>query len=1016
MRKFLLTVGIFILLFGEVLAQNRTITGTVKDANGAPVPSASVIVKGLTKGTSSSSDGSFKIIVPASAKSLVISGIGFGSVTVNIEGNSDLGTITLQASNKNLDEVVVVAYGASKKTNITGSVATVSGVQLADKPFSSVDKTLQGSVAGMQVSSTSGAPGSATSIVIRGIGSITASSSPLWVIDGVIATTGDLTVNTTSANVLSTINPDDIESISVLKDAASTSVYGSRAANGVILVTTKKGKAGKTHLNFSTEIGQNSNAYSPTNKPLTSVQSQTVLRESLINAGYATDDASADALITDPVNGLGILSNYTSVNTNWLDVVTQKGNQSQYNLSLNGGNDKTQFYASAGYFNQIGTTIATDFKRWNGSISVTHKASDRVTFSASLNGSSTYQHTPSNGGTFANPVLASFFLLPWYTPYNTDGSLRYNDDLGEFPANGGLFNPVVQAAYNKNNTRQTSVRGNVAGELKILQNLKFTSRYAAEYFDVSEDQYRNPFYGDGYAAGGDAYSAYQRVFDWTWTNFLDLKQNINRNGDFYFDFKLGYEAQQYNYYSLQAGGQAFPKTLSLQYLASTATPTTAYALPSGTATTSEFAIGDINYKDKYVLSGSFRRDGSSVFGANHRYGNFYSVGGTWNINEENFLKDVNLVSLLKLRASYGENGNSLGFGFYTPLATYGYGNNYTGLPGSGPNNVGNPNLTWEKNKVANIGLDLGLLKDRITATIEYYHRTTSDLLLAVPLSLTSGFSTQNQNVGSMVNKGFEFTLGLKPIVTKDFSWSISFNIAHNINRVTALYLNNPIPSTQGNFEYAVGHDLLTYYLRQWAGVDPATGAPQWYADSSLKTITGTYGGAKQVLRYSASPKVYGGLTNTFTYKGLTLDVQFNYNYGNYVYDTWGSYLNSEGLYLGSFNQMNNELKAWKNPGDKTNVPQIIFGGNNNSYRGSTRYLYKGDYIRLRNIQLSYSLPQALLKKVHINNLSLYVRGTNLLTFGTAKDLPYDPESGIYSRTNLEVFIPKTITGGIKIGL
>ncbi|MEO7121319.1 MAG: SusC/RagA family TonB-linked outer membrane protein [Ginsengibacter sp.] len=1016
MRKLTLLIGSLVLFMGQLLAQDRTVTGYLKDIHDVPIVSASIVANGSKLGTSSTSDGSFKIVVPASVNALTISAVNFTAVKINIQGKSDLGKITLQDNNTNLKEVVVVAYGSTRKTNLTGAVTSISGGKLADKPFSSVDKTLQGSVAGLQVSSTSGAPGSATDIRIRGIGSISASASPLWVIDGVIATTGDLTVNSTTANVLSTLNPDDIESISVLKDAAATSVYGSRAANGVIIVTTKKGISGKTRVSFSTEVGQNSNAYKPSNKPLTSLQSQTVLRQALINAGYATDNANADSVIVDPNNGLGILPNYTSLNTNWLDVVSRTGNQDQNNLSISGGDNKTQFYASGGFFNQIGTTIATDFKRYNGSVSITHKANDRVTFSTSINGSTTFQHTPSNGGTFANPVLASFFLLPWYTPYNKDGSLKYNDSLGEFSANGGLFNPVVQAAYNKNNTRQTSVRGNVAGEFKILDNLKFTSRYAAEYFDISEDQYRNPFYGDGYAAKGDAYSAYTRVFDWTWTNFLDLKQNLNKNKDVYFDLKLGYEAQQYNYYTLQAGGQAFPQTLSLQYLASTATPTTAYALPKGSATNSEFAVGDINYKDRYVISGSFRRDGSSVFGSNHRYGNFYSVGGTWNVNEEKFLKDVSFISLLKLRSSYGENGNSLGFGLYTPLATYGYGNNYTGLPGSGPNNVGNTNLTWEKNKSFDVGLDMGFFSDRLSATVDYYKRTTSNLLLAVPLSLTSGFTSQNQNIGSLVNKGIEVTVSGKPIVIKDFSWNISFNIAHNINRVTSLYQGNPIASNQGNFRYAVGHDLLTYYVRQWAGVDPANGKPQWYTDSSGKSVTNTYSSAKQVLRYSAAPKVYGSFTNTFNYKWITLDVQFYYNFGNYLYDTWGSYINSDGLYLGSFNQMSAELTAWQKPGDKTNVPQIIYGGNDNSYRASTRFLYKGDYIRLRNVQLSFSLPQSVLKKTRLTNLTLYVRGTNLWTFDTAKNLPYDPESGIYSNTNFEVFIPKTITGGIKINL
>ncbi len=1019
-----MTAGLLVLLTAHVLAQNRVITGVLKDANNAPVFGASITFKGYTKGTSTDNEGAFIISVPAAINSLIISGVNITAKTIDITGKTNLGIISLDSKNKSLDEVVVVAYGQQKKTNVTGSVSTVSGAQIADKPFTSVDKTLQGAVAGVQVSSTSGQPGSATDIRIRGIGSISADASPLWVIDGMYAKTGDFSSNTTTSNVLATLNPDDIESITVLKDAASTAIYGSRGANGVILVTTKKGKAGKTRIIVSGEVGQNSQAYNPSNKPLNSIQSQTLLRQSLINAGYATDNSSADAIITDPSQGLGILPNYTSINTNWNDVVQKKGNQSQYNISISGGNEKTQVYASGGYFNQIGTTLASSFKRFNGSLSLTHKATDRLTITSSINVGYSKQNTPFNGGTFANPVLAAFFLLPWYTPYNTDGSFRFgsSDSLGEFPSNGGLFNPVVIAAYNNNTYRQVSLRGNFQAEYKILNNLKFTTHYGGEYNDISEDQYLNPFYGDGYAASaaaaGSAFSAYKRNYNWTWSNFFDFRQNLNRDKDFYFDLKLGYEANEYNTYNLQTGAQGFPQTLLLKYLTSAATPTTSYVLPGATAASSEFSIADINYKDRYVLSGSFRRDASSVFGADHKNGNFYSIGGTWNINEENFLKESKTFSLLKLRSSYGQTGNQQGFGFYTPLATYGYGNNYAGQPGSGPNNVGNPSLSWEKNTIFNVGVDFGIINNRITGTIEYYARKTTSLLLNVPLSLTSGFTGQEENVGGLSNKGIEFTLGLRPIVTKDFNWSISFNIAHNVNRVTALYRNQPVPSGQGEFEYTVGHDFLTYYLPQWAGVNVNTGAPQWYTDnSSHKVLTGSIDSANFVLndKYSASPKIFGSLTNSFTYKGFSLDVQFNYNFGNYLYDTWGFINESEGSFLGSYNQTTRELQAWQKPGDKTDIPQIIYGGNNNSTGQSTRYLFKGNYIRLRNVQLSYSLPKTVFSKINLSSISIYVRGTNLLTFATDKNLPYDPESGIYSATNLDIFIPKSITGGIKIG-
>ena len=1021
MRKLLIFLCATFALFGRVTAQQaRTVTGTVLDASGAPIAGASVVVKGTGEGTATAVDGSFSLHVADDAKTLVISAVNFAPLEINITAKTKLGPVNLQPGGKNLSEVVVVAYGTQRKTNLTGSVSTVAGAAVADKPFTSVDKELQGDVAGVQVSSTSGQPGSATDIRIRGVGSIAASASPLWVIDGVIAQTGDLSINTTTANPLSTLNPDDIESISVLKDAASTAPYGSRAANGVIIVTTKKGKAGATRINLVGEFGQNSRAFNPSNKPENVTQLQTTTRQALINNppflaqfGLTDDNAGADEFIN---LGFGYPKNYLSTNTDWFKVVSQNGAQSQVNVSLSGGNDKTTVYASGGYFDQKGISIASDFQRFSGALSVTHKASDRFTLTATLNGSNTAQHTPTNGGTFANPVLASYFLLPWYTPKNPDGSLRYgsSDTLFEFLQSGGIFNPLAIAQLNTNLAQQTALRGSATGELKILEGLKFTSRFSAEYLGVQEDQYRSGFYGDGFADGGDAQSSYTRNFNYTWDNFVDWKQKTNKDGDMYLDLKAGIEAFDGKNYNLTAAGHTFPASQQLKWLASTSTPTVATALPAEQATFSEFAIGDYNIKDRYILSASIRRDESSVFGADKRWGTFYSVGGSWNVNEEEFMKQQNLVSLLKLRASYGQTGNSLGFGFYTAIPQYGTGFNYQGQPGIAPSNVGNPNLTWEKNNSANVGLDFGLWRDRLYGTVDYYHRETVGLLTAVPFSYTTGFSSQNENIGNVVNQGIEITVGGRPVVTHDFVWSISFNISHNSNKVKSLYQNKSI--AVGEYNYTVGHDLQEYYLQQWAGVNSQTGAAQWLVGGANKSqITNNYDSAGLSLNKQADPKVYGGLTNTFTYKWFTLDIQFTYNFGNSVFDNWFNYLNSDGQYAGIFNQMSRQTTAWQKPGDKTDVPQVIFGDPSNSNAPSTRWLYSGNYIRLRNLQLSYNMPSSITKKMHLANLSLYFRGTNLLTFATDKWIPFDPEAGVNSTANLEVVIPKTVAGGIRVG-
>lgn len=1014
MRKILSLVTAMLLLFGQTWAQTRTVSGTVTDEQGNPVPNASIVIKGTSTGTTSKADGTFSLTMPSGSAVLVFSSVGMTDQELTI-GSSNTYAVVLKGASNSMQEVVVVAYGTQQKTNVTGSIATVKAETIEGRPFTSVDKTLQGNVAGLFSSSTSGAPGSSTGIRIRGSGSINASQNPLWVIDGVIATTGDMTNNTTTANALSTLNPDDIESITVLKDASAASIYGSRAANGVILVTTKKGKSGKSRLNFTAEAGKNSIAYKNDKyRPMNTGEYQIVLREALINAGFASDDDEADEIILDPVNGFGLKPN---VSTDWRDVVTQDGNQSQYGLNMSGGNERTSFYASAGIFRQQGTTIATDFKRYNGALSVMHKATDKITLSTSINLGTSKQSTPTNGGTFANPVLAAHFLNPWYSPYNEDGSFKWNDDEFQFPANGGIFNPVIQAAWNKNTAVQTTLRGHVTGEYKILKDLKFTSRYSAEYLTVQEDSYRNPFYGDGQAAGGDAFAVYRKIFNYTWSNFADYRLNLNSDQDMYLDLKAGFEAQEYKDYLLQTGAQGFPLNLNLKTLSSAATPNTASTLPSDYGTNSIFSNATFNYKDRYVLSGSFRRDGSSVFGSNTRWGNFYSVGATWNVTEEAFMQSVNVLSLLKLRASYGENGNANGFNFYAPIPQFGYGANYLGLPGSRLTNVGYEDLTWEKNKVLNIGLDFGFFNNRLTGTVEVYDRKTSALLFTVTPPPTAGVGGILQNVGAVSNKGVEIQLTGRPVQTRDFTWEVRFNFAHNKNRVTELFGDKEQAFNGGFGRLVEGHDMNEFYLRDWVGVDPDNGRPQWVKDATRVDTVNSYAQAATIMTgKSASPKFFGGFGSTLSYKGVSLDFLFAYNFGNYMYSVWDRYVNSEGIYIGSFNQSTSQLNSWKKPGDRTDVPQVIYGGNGNSWNHSTRYLYKGDFIRLRDIQVAYALPSSVAQKLKLGSLSFYVRGSNLITFATDERLPLDPEAGPAAQNNFDVFIPRTITGGIKIGL
>jgi len=998
--------------------QRRTITGTVTDATGQAVPGASVQLKGTKAFAIVGADGKFTLEIPnnSNADEIIVKSIGFEPTTQKAENNVQ---IHLKASLGNLGEVVVVAYGTSQKKLVTGSLATVSGNEIADKPVTSPDKALQGAVAGLQITSASGAPGSNTDVRLRGIGSINASSSPLWVIDGAIANSGDLTNQTTTANALSSLNPDDIESITVLKDASATTLYGSRAANGVILVTTKKGKAGKSQINFSGNWGANSNAYwNENNRPMTTSEYMTAFSQALINGGDAsTIDEAKDVM----VNGYGVDS---TVSTNWKDLVYQTGKQSQYNLSLSGGNEKTQYYASSGYFNQEGATIASYFKRYNGALSVNSKVTDRLSFSTNINGTYSNQRTPSNGGYFANPAGVIYFALPWYKARNADGSFNYGsaDDAGggngNFPLIAGdNFNPLIIAAWNKNATKAVSFRGAVSGEYKILPNLKFTSRFSGEYLNLHEYQYYNPFYGDGYAAENpgrvDLYNT--NIFDWTFTNLLNYHADVSSNKDFTIDLTVGQEAYKFNNSYDASSASGMPLNLKLTNAVNASNPLSVENGNAFNATSSYLSNGVFSYKNKYVFTASYRLDGSSVFGANHRWGNFFSVGATWNINEEEFLQNQTWISLLKLRASYGQNGNSLGFGNYQSIGTYGYGYNYAGAVGSAPTNVKNDDLTWEKNKNADIGVDWAFFDNRLSGTIDVYSRKTANLLVTVPLSYTTGYSGgELMNVGAMSNRGIEFSISGTPVKTKDFSWNISFNIATNRNRVNKLYGGSPIAS--GVFMIAEGHDVQEYYMRNWAGVDQANGNPLWYTNGADTATTSTISKvSKDFTGKSASPKWFGGFTNTFTYKQFTLSGTFTYNFGNYLFDNYASYYNSDGAYYGSENQSNLQLQAWTPEHTNAIVPKLSSTNSTSSYATSTRYLYKGNYIRLRNVQFTYSLPSSLMNKLRIANASVYVSASNFWTFGTDKYLPFDPEQGIKNTANFNAPAVKTVLGGVRIG-
>lgn len=992
----LLALGVF---STETWAQNRTITGRVTDEKGDGLSGASVVVRGTNTGVATSPDGSFTITVPAGATVLQVSYSGLGEKEISLTNASSY-TIQLSAAANTLNEVVVaVAYGEQERRRLTGSVGKISARQVENVPMASVDQILQGKVAGLQSLPVSGQPGAAQQIRIRGIGSISASSAPLFVIDGIPVNSGDASNLTNSSNLLATLNPNDIESISVLKDASAASIYGSRAANGVILINTKKGRPGKTRIRVDAEFGRNDIAYQPDRgKPLNRQEAFDLYTEGLLNLGLP--QPTVDFYMNE------VLGYKNDANTDWMDLVTRKGLQQQVNISASGGDPNTQFYLSGGYFKQQSPVIGSELTRYSVTTNLKHQLSNAVGVGVNLNLSSFHQMGETESANFRNPMLAGIGLLPTLPAFNPDGSVNYDPTVFN-----QIYNPLAVRQYDKQENQTSKLLGSAFLEIKPFQALKLTSRFGVDYNNIEEYAYYNPLFGDFVAEKGLSANTYNRLYNWVWSNFGDytfrtLEDKLDGT------ITVGYEAQQ-SKTSLHTGvGNVLPANGSIVYPVP-AVPTTASLSGSDYAFTSLFSRVQFNLLNRYSLSGSLRRDASSRFGANNRNGTFWSVGAAWNIDQEEFFSNMQTFSTLKLRASYGVNGNA-GIGNYDWRGVFTFSTTYNGEPGSFQNSIGNNNLTWEQNKPFDVGLEIGVLDNHISLEADYYIRKTENLLLNEPLSATGGFTTYSNNVGAMENKGFELILNATPVSTRNFSWNIILNTAFNKNRVTRL--REGVDEIIGNpFTLKVGEDVQSYYLRLWAGADPENGDPLWYKDGTKKETTNDFSQATRELIGSASPRSFGGLTTSLRYKSLSLDAQVNYQYGNHVFNQWDFVFVSDGVFFG-LNQNRTELLRWRKPGDVTSVPRFEVGNATASNEFSTRYLYKGDFIRLRNLTLAFELPAKYAQKARLTGARLYVRGTNLWTKTFDDNLTMDPEQPVTGLSDLQFFNPKSYTVGLSIQL
>lgn len=960
----------------------RQITGNVTDKAGAPLPGASVLVKGTTVGVQTDFDGNFAINA-REGDILVISYIGFE--TLETAATRTPMRISLSENVNQLEEVIVTGYGSQRKSRITGAASNVALKAITATPRASLQESIQGNVPGVLVTSSSGQPGATPNVRIRGIGSFGA-AFPLYVIDG---------YQTTDAGVITSLNPNDIANISVLKDAAATSIYGTRGANGVIVIRTKSGREGKTRVAYSTQSGFTSSTVAKRFMPLRTPEFQELLVEGVQNAGLRnTDEEALDFLITNGFN--------PDVNTDWFDLLTQDGVYQQHDLSVRGGTAKTKFYLSGGYFNQEGVIIASRLERMNSRIKLDHSFTDRLNVGINLSYNKTISDVRPNGGAFANPVRSIYRTRPDISPFNEDGTFNFGFN--------STHNPVAQAEEEtrKNITHRLLAGANLS--YRIVEGLSFESLINMN--QTFQDQFlRLPAgFGDGRPTGRGAQDS-NFLFTWLFRNMLKYNKSWSDHNLSAFG---GYEFQKTRNKFSDLTVENIPD--GFEDLNNGSLPVEASTNKTQGGLNSVFLNAEYSYDDRYLLSASIRRDGSSSFGANNRYGTFWSVGIGWNIAREDFMQSVNFINDLKFRASYGANGNDPTSGIFNLFAV----NDYDGNPGLFFSALGNPNIKWETNRPLNIGIDYTLFNSRISGSIDWYRRETLDLLRNRPISATNGDTGIAENIGAMENTGIEFDITTRNFVGRNngFSWTTSFNISANRNKVTRLTGNNE-PIVGATSIIAVGEDVQTFYLPQYAGVDPANGNALWYTDETRTEVTANYNNAGQAIIGRATPDFYAGLRNTFSYKGISLDFQLYTAWGGLVYDTWNRFTNSDGSRrLSSTGNVSRGTyeRRWQQPGDVTDVPAFVYGNlqTGGSTQRSSRFIYDGSYIRLRDVTLAYTLPSDFIERIGLANASIYVKGNNLYTFIKDDRLERDPEAGSDGRLNQEIPISRALFLGLDI--
>lgn len=975
----------FLILFllGFTVYSQETVKGTVLDANSLPLLGVTIIENNSSNGTTTDFDGNFEIYIPKKTV-LIFSYVGFKTLKVDASPGQTL-NVTLKDDIESLSEVVLVGYGTQTRKTMTSRTSSVKAEEIANVPVTSSDQLLQGRASGVQISNTSGEPGAGVSVKIRGTSSISGSSDPLYVVDGIPIQSSNLSqlgVGGATTNPIADINPADIESIDILKDASATAIYGSRAANGVVLITTKRGKRDESVVSFGMYTGIQNYVKKPS--LVTGEQFEVLMNESAFNNGKP----------------LPYENPASAINTNWNDLVLNNdAPMRNIDASVSGGGEKVRYMVSANNFMQEGLIRNQEFDRTTGRVNLDYTVNSKIKMGTSILYAKTNRQIIRNNDNIAGAFGATFFYPSNRPVFNDDGSYF------RMPTIDHPLAIVDQAKIEMSTDR---FLGNAYGEWSILPGLRLKSTFSVDQTHNRESAYDNTLTNAGSALQGRAIVYNVSDFNWIQENVLTYQFSLDEKQAF--NVLLGNSVQESKNEYTRAEGSGFPTNDFTQISSAAVKDATAFSTSYGIV--SVFSRINYDYNSKYLLTLNVRADASSRFGSDNRWGIFPAVGLGWVISEENFLKDVSFINNLKILGGYGITGNQSGIRDFNSLGLW-QGASYAAVPGVRPFQLANPDLKWETTKQSDIGIDVGLFEDRITFNAGYYYKHTIDLLLNVPLPRTSGFSSVAQNSGEIENSGFEFAIGADVFPqSHDFKWNINANISTNKNKILKLVAPFNIYN-RDFFRYEEGYSMYSFYMHKQTGVDPQSGAIEFEdvdGDGEFSTS-----GDRRIVG-NANPDYFGGITNTFNYKGFDLSVLFQFSVGNEQLNLTRFFLEHGGTRNTNF--LTTQLDRWQNPGDVTEVPKMNASNYASDLRPS-RFIEDASYLRLKTMSFGYTIPKEVLSNIGLSSARVYVSGQNILTFTKYGGL--DPElTGTASNAltkGVEFFTPpspRVFTAGFNV--